>query len=300
MNCEEERGRIALYLYGELSFQEEEDLEAHAESCEGCRKGLERERALHRALEAGAVPVAFGTLAESRRELKNRLEKMRAEQGVFGRLGLRWKLVSAPWQPVGAVALLLLGYFGARIPSLPFFGPAEAGVAGPMASRVRYVEPEASGNVRIVIEEAHQRVLTGRPDEERMRRLLMDGARDPGDAGLRVASLDLLKNQTGSEEVREALLHSVRYDPNAGVRLKALEALRTFPENPAMRRTLTQVLLTDKNPGVRTQVIDLLAMQKNDQMVGLLQELLHQEDNDYVRERCQRVLRDLNASEGTF
>ena len=300
MTCEEMRGQIALYLYEELSFQEEEDLEAHAGSCEGCREALERERAMHRALDAGEAPVALGALAASRRELMSRVGNERAAEGFFGRFGLRWKLVSAPWQPVGAVALLLLGYLGARIPSLPFFGAVEAGVAGPMASRVRYVEPEASGNVRIVIEEAHQRVLTGRPDEERMRRLLMAGARDPADAGLRVVSLDMLKNQTGSVEVREALLHAVRYDPNAGVRLKALEALKTFAEDPAMRRTLTQVLLTDKNPGVRTQVIDLLAMQKNDQMVGLLQELLHQEDNGYVRERCQRVLRELNASEGTF
>ncbi len=300
MKCEEMRGQAALYLYGELSFQEEEELEAHAESCQNCREALERERAMHRALDAGQTPVGLGALAASRRELSDRVEKMRAEQGFFGRFGMRWKLVSAPWQPVGAVALLLLGYLGARIPSLPFFGAAEAGVAGPMASRVRYVEPEPSGNVRIVVEEAHQRVLTGRPDEERMRRLLMSGARDPADAGLRVVSLDMLKSQTGSAEVREALLHAVRYDPNAGVRLKALEALKTFAEDPAMRRTLTQVLLTDKNPGVRTQVIDLLAMQKNDQMVGLLQELLHQEDNTYVREQCQRVLRGLNASEGTF
>ncbi len=300
MKCEDIRGQIALYLYGELSFQEEEDLEAHAGSCEGCRKALEREREIHRMLDSGEASVALGAVEASRRELMKRVEKQRTEEGLFGRIGIRWKMVSAPWQPVGAVALLLLGYLGARIPSLPFFGAVESGIAGPMASRVRYVEPEASGNVRIVVEEAHQRVLTGRPDEERIRRLLMAGARDSVDAGLRVAALDLLKNQTGSPEVRGALLHAVRYDPNAGVRLKALEALKTFAEDPAMRRTLTQVLLTDKNPGVRMQVIDLLAMRKNDQMVGLLQELLHQEDNDYVRERCQRVLHELNASEGTF
>jgi hypothetical protein len=52
---------------------------------------------------------------------------------------------------------------------------------------------------------------------------------------------------------------------------------------------------------VRTQVIDLLVQKNSDErhsdaMVGVLQELLEKEDNNYIRMRCQKVLQEMNAS----
>src|SRR5450755_3214086 len=131
-------------------------------------------------------------------------------------------------------------------------------------------------------------------------RLLLTAAKDPSDAGLRVESVNLLKNQPQSAVIRSALLYAVQHDSNAGVRLKALDGLKNFSDDPETRRVLTQVLLTDKNPGVRTQVIDLLVKQKNENMVGVLQELMHTENNGYVRMRCERALHDMNASVETF
>ncbi len=166
----------------------------------------------------------------------------------------------------------------------------------PATSRVRYVEPVSPGRVQIVLDETRQRVLSGSVDDEAIQRLLLTAAKDPSDAGLRVESVDLLKNNSQSAEIRKALVYSLQHDPNAGVRLKALDGLKQFAEDPDTRQALTQVLLKDDNPGVRTQVIDLLVQRHTDAMVGVLQELMEKEDNGYIRMRCQKVLQEMNAS----
>jgi hypothetical protein len=47
-------------------------------------------------------------------------------------------------------------------------------------------------------------------------------------------------------------------------------------------------------------VIDLLVDRKDPSVVGVLQEALKKEDNNYVRLRSQRALREMNASVETF
>ena len=61
-----------------------------------------------------------------------------------------------------------------------------------------------------------------------------------------------------------------------------------------------QVLMTDENPEVRKQVIDLLVAHRDDSMVGMLQNLMQREDNSYVRLKCEKALKEMNASIGTF
>jgi hypothetical protein len=67
-----------------------------------------------------------------------------------------------------------------------------------------------------------------------------------------------------------------------------------------VRRVLAEVLLKDDNPGLRTQAIELLTQSHDREMVGVLQELMGREDNDYIRLRTQRALREMKASVETF
>ncbi|HVT93229.1 MAG TPA: HEAT repeat domain-containing protein [Bryobacteraceae bacterium] len=304
MTCDETRKRLSFFLYGELSFQEEEDTEAHLEQCAACRLEMERERALQRAFDASEMPVVPGMAAQARRELMAEIARRRDHPGFWqrwmDRSGLRWRFVSPALQPIGALALLLVGYFGARVhPWEANPGFAESSLV-PVASRVRYVEPEASGKVRIVVEDARQRVLTGDPSDDKIRKLLMAATQDPADPGVRVESVNLLTSQSDSAEVRRTMLWVLQHDSNAGVRLKALESLKASAGEPETREVLSKVLLTDKNPGVRTQAIDLLTQHKGVQIVGILQELMRRDDNGYVRYRCERTLHEMDASEGTF
>ena len=300
MNCETARRSFSLLLYGELAFDDEERVYLHLDSCESCRAELERERKFQTVCDSGEVEPPAELLLESRQALRRRLlaaRRERAQHSFWDFFKIRW--VPSYLRPVGALALVAAGFFGARIGGGGGFGPFHtAGVlAEPAASRVRYVEPEPSGEVQIVVDETRQRVLSGRLDDERIRHLLLAAAKDPADPGLRVESMDILRANSQSEDIRAALLYALQHDSNAGVRLKALDGLRAYADDPEVRKALTHVLLADNNPGLRTEAIDLLTQSKERQpLVGVLQELLRKENNNYVRLRCQKVLQQMNAS----
>lgn len=298
MNCETVRKSLSLVLYGELSFDAEEQVYLHLEGCADCRAQMAKERRLHAAFDACELEPPADLLVESRHALRSRLSEQRREarHSIWDFFQIRW--VPGYLRPVGALALVAAGFFGARITG-GALGPYHAAgiLAEPAASRVRYVEPEPSGEVQIVVDETRQRVLSGRLDDERIRRLLFAAAKDPADPGLRVESMDILRANSQSEDVRAALLYALQHDSNAGVRLKALDGLRPYVEDPNVRKALTHSLLADDNPGLRTEAIDLLTKSKEQQpLVGVLQELLRKEDNNYVRLRCQKVLQQMNAS----
>ena len=273
MTCGEIRDSIPLFLYGELSFDEEEKFENHIDACAECRRELASERRIHFAFDAVEEPVTSDQLLQARREFAGQPAVTAARGGSFwNRLQhlapFRWHVPTAA-QPVGALALIAMGFFGARMipPTLP--GLNTAGLAAPIASRVRYVEPEPSGKVQIVLEETRERTLRGNLNDDTIQRLLLTAAKDPENPGLRVDSVDLLRSSPASSEVRDALLQALLHDSNAGVRLKALDGLKSSASDPEVRKVLSRVLLADKNPGVRTQVIDLLIQQKEQpQMVG--------------------------------
>lgn len=302
MNCEVVRQLLSLFLYGELSLEQEQALQEHCEGCEQCRRALENERRLHEALDAERLEPSADLLLGCRRELSLRL-KLAARQSWMKRLTARLSngVPAILLRPAAAMALVALGFFGARWLGMAPARPAMEWPGEIQPARIRFVDADPSGKVRIAVEEIRQRVISGRPDEEPIQRLLMAAAREAADPGLRVESLDLLRGRAEQEQVRRALLEAVEHDPNPGVRLKALEALKPLASQPEVRSVLARLLLKDQNPGVRIQAIDLLIEQRqHEALVGLLQELLNREENSYVRLRCQRALQELNASVGTF
>jgi hypothetical protein len=235
----------------------------------------------------------------------------------MARTGSRWldrlrvltdpqRLFAARWmRPAGAVALVALGFFAARLTTTdtgeplvaPFLGGSSVNAA---TTQVRLVEPAGEGTVRIVVDETRQRELSGSIEDERIRGLLLNALRDPSDAGVRVESVELLKSRQNCEDTKQALLYALANDPNDGVRLKAIEGLRPYAGDPESRRILSRALLHDDNPGVRTTAIELLIQSDEVDVVETLQELLRREDNSYLRLRCQRALQDMNASVETF
>jgi len=48
------------------------------------------------------------------------------------------------------------------------------------------------------------------------------------------------------------------------------------------------------------QVVDLLVAHRDDSTVGVLQNLVQREDNNYVRLKCEKALKEMNTSIGTF
>jgi hypothetical protein len=304
--CDAVREMFALYLYGELSFDEEERVESHVEACEACRVALQKERELHAAFDSIAVEPPASLLNGCRANLEERLalERPAAHRSLWERFGESIAVHPAGinWmRPAGALALIAVGFFGARM--TPPFGPAGFSAMSaiePGAAHVRFVEPADNGRIQIVLDETRQRTITGALDDAKIRALLFAAAKDPADPGLRAETLSVLNTVPHATDVRDTLLWALQHDQNAGVRLKALEGLRPFAREREVQTALAQVLRSDTNPGLRTQAIDLLTADFDGgfdrQVIGTIQELLPRESNDYVRQRGQRLLEAVNAS----
>ena len=310
MNCDSVAKALPLYYYGELAGEVEEGVEDHLQSCAACQAALERQRALAAALDSHALTADSALLAECRHDLARaiyREEAPDARRRASDPWGLFREAFHSLWhpgirfaQPAGALALLAIGFFAARF--IPGFSGANFAGLGPdsIVSSIRSVQPDNTGRVQISLDETRRRVVSGRLDDQNIRRLLLAAAREQDNPGVRVESVGLLKDQCTFAETRGVLLEAVLHDPNPGVRMKALEGLKSFSTDPEVRRTLAQVLLKDQNAGVRIQVIDLLIARQDAATIGVLQTLIGKEDNGYVRMRCQNALRDMNASVGTF
>jgi hypothetical protein len=298
MTCESVKELADLYLYGELAGTEEDGMEQHLHGCAACRTELERQRALHRTLDALRMAAPPNLLAECRQDLF-RSKQVEKKPSPWMAIFEMWR----PLQPIGAVALVAMGFFSARLTTSRETNLAAnlASMAGePIASTIRSVQPDSSGHVQIALDETRRRLVTGSLSDGNIERLMLAAARDAGNDGLRVESIEILKGHATSTDVRDALLTALRNDPNPGVRFKALDGLKGIASQPEVRKTLTYVLQNDQNPGVRIQAIDLLTQRQDTDLVGTLQQLVSKESNSYVRQRCERALEEMNASVGTF
>jgi hypothetical protein len=316
MNCESVTKLIPLYFYGELPPEEEDRLEQHLDICTACARQAESQRALSAALDRREMPPPVALLAECRhnvmRAVYHETPTLRPSQppvsGRFREGFAAWFPSLGGWRvPLSATALIALGFSAARLTTPGGVGvPISTASLSPenVISSIRSVQPAAgggnAGEVQIVLDETRRRVVSGHMNDGNIQRLMLAAAHDENNPGVRWESVDLLKGQADSSPVRALLLNRVLEDPNPGVRLKALDGLKSDAGDPDVRKVLAQVLLHDDNPGVRIGAVDALTAHADDNMVGVLQSVVQKEGNGYVRSRCEKALKDLNASVGTF
>ena len=308
MTCDSVSKLIPLYAYSELTADEEDRLEQHLHECPECARQMERQTAISVALDRRRMDAPTALLEDCREDL------MAAIQGGAGRME---PVAKGPWtlfleaigasfaglgrlsRPVGAMALVAVGFLAGKIGG---FSSASnlATVAPEVFSTVRSIQPDAAGGVRISFDETRRQVISGRMEDQAIQRLLLAAVQEENPA-VRVESVGLLTQRAGrASEVRDALLNSLAHDTNAGVRMKALEGLKPLAGDADVRKTLAQVLLADENPAVRMQVVDVLMAHRDDSVVGVLQGMVQREDNNSVRLKVEKALKDMNASIGTF
>ena len=316
MTCDSILKLIPLYYYGELTPDEEERVEEHTHGCPACSGEVARQRALAAALDRRQVVAPPVLLDDCRSDLVAAIQggAPRVAPPVKGAWRLFLDAVAASWsgsgvarlrQPIGALALIAIGFFAARLVNTA--APSATGAlltsltspTDDVYSTVRSVQPDNSGGVAISLDETRRKVVKGSMSDGNIQRLLLAAAHEDNPA-VRVESVDLLRSQSGSTEVRDALLNVLSQDTNAGVRLKALEGLKPLAADSEVRKTLRNVLLTDDNVAVRMLAIDLLVANRDDNMVGMMQGLVQKENNNSVRLKMEKALRDMNASPGRF
>ena len=312
MNCDSISTLIPLYYYGELTPEQEDAVEEHTHQCRACAHEVEQQRSLAAALDRRVMELPPHMLEDSRADLLATLH------GGISRVPAVVHESKGPWalflaavahsfsgagrfrQPIGALAMLAIGFFGARLTTTR---QAPSPVNGTdVFTTVRSVQPDQGGHVQIAYDETRRNMVRrGRVDDPDIQRLMLAGAHEDNPA-VRVESMDLLRSRadSGSTEVRDAFLNAVAGDSNPAVRLKALDGLKPLANDAEVRKALSRVLLSDDNAAVRMQVVDILVAHRDDNMVGLLQGMVQRESNDSVRLKLEKALKDMNASVGTF
>lgn len=297
-SCAEFQADLPLHLYGELSLEEDEAIEEHVATCGACQQQMQALQSMLACLDDHREEVPVGDLAAARTRLFASITEHPATAWYE-----RWLPdFSAPsfWiRQATAAGLVAVGFGLAQLPGLKLASNAPS-VAGfetgdPVATRVRYVEPGQDGRIRLVVEDVRQRILTGHATDEPLHNLLVATCRNGDDPGVRSATMELLKGSAGSDDVREAFMAALR-DGNPAVRAKAIEGLRPVLSEPDAQRAMLGVVLRDGDSGVRALAIDSLSSQPQAEFAGVLQQVLREERNTDVRQRCVRTLRAMNAS----
>jgi len=318
VNCDAVRDQLALLLYGELNFDEEERADQHIDACTACRSALEQQKALHAAVDDIAVTPSPALLASCRENLFETLDlqaQSLADRRVASSAGTHamthetthgtthgttteswWSQVlssfegrwNASWlRPAGAFALLAIGFMAARVvPYVDKGGGANYSamdLANLGATQVRNVQEDANGRVNIVLNETKQRTVSGNMQDAMIRNLLMAAAKGSSEPGLRAETVTILVNGAVSSDVRDALVFALENDQNTVVRWRAMEGLKSYAHDPSVQTALASVLQHDVNPGMRTQAIDLLTSGTGSamdrQVIGVLQEMVSREDD---------------------
>ena len=297
MNCEFVKARVELYVFAELAFDEEEVFESHLGACSQCTALVEEYQAVLRLMDHAEMEAPPALLAQCRAGLHAHLEAKsvvnRTWQGRLREFLPAWPQLLRP--AVGMAVLALTFYAGKQ-----FEERKSVSAAGLPTSRVRTIQGMGNGMVQIVLEEPRSRMIEGGLNEVGIEQALLAAARQSPDPVMRIESLELLRNRCSRDDVRQTMLQTLEKDESPTVRLRALEALRPCSAEGNVRQALSRVLLRDASPNVRVQVIDMLVERPPAEIVGILQEAIRHDENDYVRSRCLRVLSEMRASPGVF
>ena len=352
MNCKDVAPLLVFYVCEEVEDSERELIETHLASCKACSKQLADEKAFHSALisapqSADELDRSGILLSQCRSELEEALDDLSAPPleehwRPFGWLR-RWMALRPVWS--GAMLVLIGILAGAQF--VPWMQRNSNNTG--QAVNVRAPQPltpeqirnlrvsgvsfsPSSGSdypmVQVQVSAEQPMVLTGNPDDARMRQILTQVVQDSEsyDAGMRLDCLDALKAAVRDLQVRSALLNAARKDQNPAVRMKALDALREAAGEEDVRQTLMDALEHDTNAGVRVEAVNLLvgSLQSEapapdtdaapnapvvapalrapgsedfEQVVKVLQELQQRDPKPYVRLRIAAALRQIGPRE---
>jgi hypothetical protein len=319
MDCKEFEKNLQLYIYEELRSDDRTSFDRHLQSCPACQQEAAAARAFHLLMNQriGVEPGAE-TLARLRAALDESLD--REEQGwqsLVRSIGRGWTDLPAWIHPSRAVAVLTLVLFGfglgwmlrprlrpaaRRIQSV--VGPAVAYAGADLGhiNAISQVDPNPkTGQVKITLNAERRVRLEGSLDDPRIRQVLVYAVKSYDNPGIRLDTLNALKNGSHNPAVQDALLYALLHDPNAGVRLEALKTVQQMGWNAEVREALLQAVRRDSNPGVRVSAINELAnhaVKDHDrQLMPVLKGLASGDSNIYVRLKALAAVEQLEQSQ---
>ena len=165
---------------------------------------------------------------------------------------------------------------------------AEASISG-----IRAIQQEAGTNrIKIQYATTTPEQAQGSLSDPEIQQLLLYATRNNYNSGVRMDSIDMLRQKPEDGRIREGLVFALRYDSNPGVRLKALEAVTPYVRGDIrVRNAVVESLLNDNNPGIRMGALHALEASRADTSVRqALQQLAKDDPNPYIRTESRKML----------
>jgi hypothetical protein len=268
MECGYDKEYLTSFLHGELSGEEQTQMEVHLTECAECRREWESLRRVWGALgEVGTPEPAADARVRFDAMLDSYKESMRPESnngpGLLARL--RELFRGHPAFAVGYSVLLVVAGLG----------------FGYLIKRPALVMD--AGNDKI-------ENLTAQVSE--LREMMMKSLLQNPSASERMRGVSFTSEiKTVNNDVIEALLSTLNNDPNTNVRLMTLETLTHYVNNPLVREGLVHSILQQESPLMQTALADVMLRLQEKRAIHPLKKLLQQKDlNEMVRSRIQETI----------
>jgi hypothetical protein len=317
MNCQTLEDNLWLFLYEEMTPEEQAAADAHLQACSACRAHVQEAETLRALLSQREEPEAPPELlVEARMTLDEALDREELGWRAWFRMFNNSFPVFYASRAVAVMTILVMGFgLGWVIRPRPAESPSGTavvqqqppvqGVSLPAApeqgyriSNISELEPDpVTGKVQITFDAQRQVTFSGSLDDPRIQQVLLYAVRNYENPGIRRDTLDLLRDRPASREIRETMIFAMLHDPNDGVRIEALEAAEGQGWSPNLRDALLTVLQSDTNPGVRVAAVNALVRNADDSVVPVLREISTKDSNKYVRLQCASAVRELEQEE---
>jgi hypothetical protein len=316
------REMIQLAYYGEITANEQVELERHLATCSRCEAEQAELNKFYRTISAYDPPkVGERDLVEARRALRMRLGGENKSEHWTDKV---IEMISLPLVPryrpvLAAAATLALGmglgyyFFGAKaVPENGFIRTAseidqtafDQGEA--QISNFRIVQKdEATGEVEFRFDATTPvRVKGNVKTDERVQKVLARAAVSAENPGTRLRAVATMAEHASGQQpvtndVKTALISVAKYDENRGVRQEALKALERFLPDPDIVQVYIYVLKTEKNTGMKIAAINTLARMRlagqpySEDLLRILTEKVQSDENNYIRLKAKEALREV-------
>lgn len=172
-------------------------------------------------------------------------------------------------------------------------------------ANIRFIDSDDSdGEVEFEFDAVAPMHVKGKIDDPEIQRLLTHALLNESNAGIRLSSMNAIRDQTGSSKtvdpsIKTALITSLKTDANPGVRREALRVLQQYTFDNDIRDALIYVIGKDDNSGIRVAAINALEIAKmdgntfDDATIKALKQQIEKEQNNYIRNRAVHLVKEI-------
>ena len=153
------------------------------------------------------------------------------------------------------------------------------------------------GQIRLAVESRQDLELSGSANDELITNLLFYLLLHDQNPGKRLKAVNLLQTSQPAQETKMVLVSALLTDSNPGIRLKSIRLLSTYEPEKVIQDACMKVLLEDENEAIRLSAMDIIEMVPNSSMIPALQVVSVLDENDFIRDRAQELLRAFSLDE---